>query len=137
MKLVIDTNEIFSFFNSRSKARDIVLRSDVELFAPEFAITEIERHKGDIRERFALSEMQYSLIKNLLDTVITFCGKDKYSEYIDIAEGVSPDPEDSDFFALAMSRNCPIWSEDRLLKEQDRVKVYTTTELMGIIEWIS
>jgi predicted nucleic acid-binding protein len=136
MKLVIDTNEIFSFFNAKSKSREIALRPDIELFSPSFAITEIEKHKEDILERFGLSGTQYSIITRLLKTIIKFIGEEEYSEVIGKAKKVSPDPNDADFFALAMKKNCPIWSEDKLLKGQESVEIYTTSDFLKLLEWI-
>ena len=34
------------------------------------------------------------------------------------------------YFALALKLNCPIWSEDKALKKQSKVKVYSTSELL-------
>ena len=43
--------------------------------------------------------------------------------------------EDVSFIALALSiDNDGIWSEDKHFKKQDRVKVFTTEELMKEIE---
>jgi len=46
------------------------------------------------------------------------------------AKSISPDPDDSDFFALALKLNCPIWSEEKKLKKQLEVKVVNTSELI-------
>jgi len=34
------------------------------------------------------------------------------------------------YIALALKLNCPIWSNDTDLKQQDRIKVYNTKELL-------
>jgi len=44
----------------------------------------------------------------------------------------TPDPDDMAYFALALKLNCAIWSNDKKLKEQDKVKVYNTHELSKI-----
>lgn len=130
MRIVIDTNEIFSFFNRKSKAREISLLPNIELYSPLFSLEEIKKHKSDILERFNLTEEQYSLIEKLLRIVVNFISEDEYSQFTTEARGFSPDPNDVDFFALALKLNCPIWSQDGLLKEQKRVKVYSTFDLM-------
>jgi predicted nucleic acid-binding protein len=43
------------------------------------------------------------------------------------------DIDDSPFLALAMSLNCPIWSNDGHFKKQHVVKAYTTRELMNLL----
>ena len=36
------------------------------------------------------------------------------------------------YFALALKLNCGIWSNDKKLKNQDKVKVYSTEDLLKI-----
>ncbi len=40
--------------------------------------------------------------------------------------------EDIDFIALALKENCPLWSNDKLLKKQIRVKIINTNEIEQI-----
>ena len=47
------------------------------------------------------------------------------------AEAICPDRSDIPFFALAMKMRIPIWSNDKKLKEQSEVVVYSTAELLG------
>ena len=47
--------------------------------------------------------------------------------------GVEIDIDDAPFLALAMSLNCPIWSNDGHFKKQHVVKAYTTRELMNLL----
>ena len=49
--------------------------------------------------------------------------------YIDEAEKLTPDPDDMAYFALALKLNCAVWSNDKKLKEQDKIKIYNTHEL--------
>ena len=52
--------------------------------------------------------------------------------YVEEAEKLTPDPDDMAYFALALKLNCAIWSDDKKLKEQDKIKVYHTYELSKI-----
>lgn len=134
MRLVVDTNVLISFFNERSKARELSLLPDLELYSPSFGLDEIEEHKSEILKRFSLTEAQFTLIKKLLGTVVKFVGKEEYSEFLSGAMKLSPDPDDADFFALALKLNCLIWSEDTDLKKQSQVKVYSTKELIELLK---
>jgi len=49
------------------------------------------------------------------------------------ADNLSPDIKDSQYFALAMKFNCSIWSNDKKLKEQDIINIYSTSDLLKII----
>ena len=134
MRLVIDANEIFSFFNAKSKARELALRFDVLLFSPYFAIDEIKKHELSVRKRFSLSERQFSLILRFLQYVITFVPMSEYEEFVPEAERISPDPNDIDFLALALKLQSPLWSQDKALKSQLKVEVLSTAELVKKLE---
>lgn len=129
MKFVIDTNEIFSFFNEKSKARSLSTLPNLELHSPFFALEEIKKHKSDIIERFSLSDEQYALILKLVEFAVKFSKEERYHEFIEEAKTISPDPNDVEYFALALKLDCPFWSEDKLLKRQNKVKVISTSEI--------
>lgn len=40
---------------------------------------------------------------------------------------------DSEYFALALKLNCAIWSNDKRLKQQDKIKVYSTEDLVKVL----
>ena len=133
MRLFVDTNVIFSFFNERSKARELSLLPDLELYSPSFALDEIEEHKSEILKKFSLTEMQFTLIEKLLNTVVKFAKSEEYSKFLPRAMKLSPDPDDADFFGLALKLSCPIWSEDKDLKQQDQIEVLSTKELIELL----
>jgi len=45
---------------------------------------------------------------------------------------VSPDINDVLYLALALKLNCPVWSNDRKLKNQNAVRIYSTQEIIRI-----
>lgn len=130
MGLVVDANILFSFFNEKSKARELSTLSSIILYSPEFALEEINKHRGEILKRFSLSDVQFSLILKLLQIVINFVKSEEYTRFLPKAKEISPDPDDVDFFALALKLECDIWSNDTNLKEQSRVKVFSTKDLV-------
>ena len=136
MRLVADTNILFSFFNERSTARNLSLLPNLDMHSPDFSMDEIVGHKLDILKRFSLSEAQFLLIGKLLKIIVKFSKVEEYSEFLPEAQKISPDPEDSDFFALALKHKCPLWSEDKLLKRQSRVKVLNTKELLEELDML-
>jgi predicted nucleic acid-binding protein len=134
MRVVADTSEMFSFFNEKSKARELSLSTKLSLQAPKFSLDEINEHKDKIIKSFSLTEPQFVLVKKLLNTVVKFAGEKEYSKLLSEAKEVSPDPDDVDFFALALKSKIPLWSEDKELKKQSRVKVLNTKELSKLLE---
>ena len=134
MRIVADTSELFSFFNEKSKARELSLSTKLSLQAPKFSLDEIYEHKDNIIKSFSLTESQFALVKKLLNTVVKFAEEKEYSNLLSEAKEVSPDPDDADFFALALKSKIPLWSEDKELKKQSRVKVLNTKELSKLLE---
>lgn len=86
MRLVVDTNILFSFFNHKSTARELSTRYDLLLYSPTFALTEIEKYKEVIMKRFSLTHMQYSVIIKLLQTVINFVEDEEYETFFSKAK---------------------------------------------------
>ncbi|MBT5021736.1 hypothetical protein HOK51_08530 [Candidatus Woesearchaeota archaeon] len=50
------------------------------------------------------------------------------------AKIICPDENDVDYFALALKLNCAIWSNDKKLKNQNSIIVYSTEELINLIK---
>jgi predicted nucleic acid-binding protein len=44
------------------------------------------------------------------------------------------DLDDTPFLALALSLDCPIWSNDDHFKRQNVIKAVTTRELLGLLK---
>lgn len=135
MLLVVDANELFAALIARMKTRDLFFDERLELVSPRFILEEYGEHKGEIVESSGLGEEDVSSHLLLLLPEIKFFKKQEFKEFLSEAERISPDPDDVEYFALALKLNCPIWSEDgKLGDEQSRVKVYSTEELVKFLE---
>ena len=42
----------------------------------------------------------------------------------------APHAKDVPYFALALSLNCPIWSDEKSFKKQNKVEVYSTADVV-------
>ena len=73
---------------------------------------------------------------NLLEVLkrrIVLVPLEELTEYVEEAEKITPDPDDMAYIALALKLNCPIWSNDKELKEkQTVVKIYPTHKLIRL-----
>lgn len=135
MKFVVDTNILYTFFWKNSLTHKILLRQDLELFSPEFAIEEINSHKQDILRKTKLSEEKFKELKTDMAIAVEFLSIEKYKDFFDSAKKISPDPNDIDFFALALKLDLPIWSNDSLLKKQNTINVFSTLDMLKKIEF--
>ena len=132
MKFVIDTNILMTYFWRNSETRKLILREEVlELFAPEFALEEINKYREDIIKKAKISEEDFKISKIDLAILIKFSAEKYYQEFLKKAWEISPDPNDIDFFALALKLKIPLWSNDKKLKQQNEIKVYSTEDLIN------
>ena len=73
-----------------------------------------------------------SRLVDILKRKITIIPLEELVPYVEEAEKLTPDHDDMAYFALALKLNCSIWSNDKKLKEQNKIKVYKTHDLNQI-----
>ena len=70
----------------------------------------------------------------VLERKIKLIPLEEIEPFIKIAEKTCPDKKDAHYFALALKLNCGIWSNDKQLKSQDKVKIYSTGDILHILK---
>lgn len=133
MRFVVDTNVLFTFFWKGSFTKGLLVDQDLEFFAPEFALQEINMHRNEILEKTGISPEKFRESKRDMAIFVEFVPLEEYSKFLKQAAPI-PDKDDIDFVALALKLNLPIWSNDPHLKQQSQVKVFTTRELLEKLE---
>jgi len=136
LKLIVDTNIILKALIKDSKVRAILLNPNHQFYLPEYAIEEIEEHMPLLVEKTGLSEEEIKLALNILLTNIQVLPSEevleKWSEAKEIMGTI--DEDDTPFLAASLTIACDgIWSDDKDLKRQRRVKVWNTREIIRLI----
>ncbi len=135
MDLVIDANIIISSLISiESKNFDLIFNDNLKLLAPEFLMQEIEKYKKEVIEKSGLSDYEFNLFLSLIFLRIDLVSYNEFKDFIPKAKEFSPDQNDSEYFALALKLKCPIWTNDKKLKSQNNVKIYSTIDLLNEIK---
>ncbi len=134
MLLVVDANVVYSSFKKSSYTRALLMKLRGKLIAPGYLLSEIINHKDEILQKFGISENTFELYLSILKTWITFVPLKEYEQHLQEAKRVCPDIKDVEYFALAIRYSCPIWSDDKSLKNQDTVVVISTKELSVLID---
>tara|TARA_Y100000310_G_scaffold222112_1_gene223767 strand:+ start:1538 stop:1981 length:444 start_codon:yes stop_codon:yes gene_type:complete len=143
MKFVVDSNVLFTFFWKNSVFNKIILHYDLNLYSPEFALGEIKKYSLEIRKKTKLSTAEFNLLREKLLETVTFVPIGVYKEKFTKSEEFIKDLdqneassllEDIDFLALSLELNCPLWTNDRLLKKQNLVKILTTSEIIEVLD---
>ena len=131
MKFVVDTNILFTFFWKNSFTKGLLVDQDLEFFAPEFALEEINKYSDEILRKTGISIEKFKELRIDLAIFVEFIPLEEYKQFLPEALSLIPMyPNDADFLALSLKLMLPIWSNDPHLKRQSKVKVYSTSELM-------
>ncbi len=134
MELVLDANILFSALIKEGITRELMLADEIVLFTPEYIINEFLEHIGEIAkkthvEKHALIDFLKILFK---ESNINIIPLDEIRSFIVDAKKISPDPDDVLYFAAAIRIRCGIWSNDKKLKNQEQIPVYSTHDLKNI-----
>lgn len=142
MLFVVDSNILFAFFWETSVFRRVSVRQDLLLVSSEIALEEINRNSSEIAGKSGISKEEFGKLLKELKTLVEFAPLKEYSAFLKDAESLvkslsaeekSEFFKDLDFIALSSKLNCPLWSNDRLLKKQSKVEVFSTKEIIGIL----
>tara|TARA_Y100000310_G_scaffold290462_1_gene317674 strand:- start:38 stop:448 length:411 start_codon:yes stop_codon:yes gene_type:complete len=134
MNLIIDANIVIaSLISTQGKTFEVMLSDKTKLFAPDYIEHEIEKYKEEILTKSELTDPEFHSLLTIVLSNINLAPYETFSKQINKAGEITPDPNDTEYFALALELNCPIWSNDKKLKEQDEVKIYSTDEILTFI----
>jgi predicted nucleic acid-binding protein len=133
MLLVVDANILISALISRGLKQDLLFSDKIEAISPEWVLFEIGKHWKEICNKSKFSKEDLELAFSLLREQIKTHPLNEYSDKLSEAKEICPHFKDLEYFALALKLDCPIWSKEKLLKKQSRIKVFSTKELLDKI----
>jgi len=132
LKLVLDANVMMAALIRDSHTRHFLFFSGHEFFAPAFLLDEVSEHINAITEKTGLTRDKISqIVENIVKVSgVTIVTSREVQDCLLAAERVSPDVNDVPYFAVSLKLHCPIWSNDKRLKEQNEVRILSSAELM-------
>ena len=142
MKLIVDTNVLITYFWNRSVFSQIASEKKIALIAPEYALEEINKHSKEIMQKSKTNSKEFKNKKIRLAELVEFKPIEDYLQSLKevkklISQHKTKDKEellkDLDFLSLAQKEKCALWSNDKLLKEQNEIIVLNTKELINLI----
>ena len=102
------------------------------MHSPEKAINELKKYSNLLMKKTGLNRTDFDKELENLKKIIKFEKDNEYSLFFKKAVEISPDKNDVDFFALSLKYSCILWSNDTLLKSQNKIKVLTTKEIISL-----
>ena len=135
MELVVDANVLIAGFVRTAITRELLLDERLTLHMPEYGLTETTRvlNRARLRARVGLTSAQIQELLAHLTARIRLCAAATYRHLITEALRLISDPADAPYLALALHLRIPIWSNDAGFRQQRRVMIYTTDELLDIL----
>ena len=136
MKIVIDSNILFSALIKDSITRRIILDYENQFLFPSYIFEEMEIHKTELLTKSKMKEKDFEELLSLLlrkviiipNEVLLHYKKEAYQIIKDI------DPDDVTFIACALAFNdSVIWSDDKKLKQQSKIRIKNTNEMYSLI----
>jgi predicted nucleic acid-binding protein len=136
MKVIVDANILIAGLLKNGTTRKLLLQNNLELHNPEFILTEFLNHIQELAKKAGMSNRLFKDYAELLiaESEINLIKISNIKPNIEIAERISPDPDDGQYFAAAITLKCPIWSNDKALKKQNTVTILSTKDLLNLMK---
>jgi predicted nucleic acid-binding protein len=133
MRLVIDTSIVFSLFKSNSNTNELLRKHKFELYSPKELIEELKKYSEIICKKSNISQDKFLDNVRNLSNIIHFCTSSKNAQ--DLARNLIAHESDIPFLSLALDLGIPIWSNDLHFKKQEKIKVFTTDEIIQFLNY--
>lgn len=133
--LIVDSGILFTGLTGTGVTKTLLFSKNLKLFAPEYLFDELKEHLSRIKLLSFLSSSEVDLLISKLRSQINIVEKSKFEVFLNEANSLISDPDDTEYLALSLAMNkCHIWSNDPHFKEQSAVQVFTTKELVEFLK---
>lgn len=129
MELVVDTNILVSAVLKPGLKRELILSGPFSLFCPIYLLSEFSARQDEYVAKSRRDQHVFQPLVNRLLFRLQAIEAEHLYPYADRALAVCPHRKDWPFFAAALLKNCGIWTEEKRLKDQDVVPIYSTGDL--------
>ncbi len=135
MKIVLDSNILFSALIKDSKTRRIILEYNEFFLFPQYIFEEMEGHMDELLEKSKLSRQDFNSLLSILLKKVAIVSNEVLLPYrqraLDIIKNI--DKDDVLFIACALAySDSVIWSNDKRLKNQKIIRILNTDEIANL-----
>ncbi|MBI4453482.1 PIN domain-containing protein [Candidatus Woesearchaeota archaeon] len=131
---VLDSNILISALIRNGTTREIILRSNFNFYVPYIIVEEVCKYKQLIIQKGKFSELDFELLFSLLLEHMVIVPSMEFIYCLNEAEQIMQhvDIDDSLYLALALAKEIPLWSNDAHFKVQNKVRIYTTKDMIRL-----
>jgi len=135
LKIVIDSNILFSALIKDSITRRIILDYENQFLFPSYIFGEMEIHKTELLTKSKMKEKDFEELLSLLIRKVIIIPNELLLHYKKEAYQIIKDidPDDVIFIASALAfTDSVIWSDDKKLKQQSKIRIINTNEMYSL-----
>ena len=136
--IVVDASVLFSFFKPESFTRNLLKSAylkGAKLIAPDFALDELYSLKQKICKFCGISGLEFIISFTLLSEILDVVPRAEFAKFESKALELLPGhTKDMPYFALALSSDCAIWSNEKRFKEQSDVDIFSTDDIKRLFD---
>lgn len=136
LKVVIDSNILFSALIRNGTNRQLILEFPGELLFSSFIYDEAKKYQHELMAKSGMNPNEFQLLFQFLLQRMTIVDAEKIKPFQKQAKTIVKDidPNDDVFIACALAHpNSILWSNDKALKRQSIVRVCDTAELLTLL----
>ena len=136
--IVVDASILFSFFKPESFTRNLlksVYLKGAKLIVPDFALDELYLLKQKICRFCGIGSLEFIISFTLLSEIIDVVPRSEFEKFESKALNLLPGhTKDMPYFALALSSDCSIWSNEKRFREQSEVDISSTDDIKRLFD---
>jgi len=133
MKIVIDSNKVIAALLKDSTTRTLLFNKHFEFIVPSYIFSEIIKYQDYVIKKLGINNEEFEILLKLIFENIKIIPELEYNKFNNKFEKNIKDYSDIPYLAVCVSTNAKgIWTHDVHFKQQDKVKVYTNTDLIKL-----
>ena len=136
MKIVLDSNVLFSAIIKDSSTRKTILDYEGKFLFPSYVFVEFERHKEELYTKSGMSASECASLMQILLSKVLIIPQEALLPYREEALEIMKDIDINDVLFIACALAFPpsvIWSDDKALKRQKKIRVLNTLEIIKLV----
>lgn len=137
MKIIIDSNILFSALIKDSITRKIILNYDGYFLFPSYIFEEMEKHLDELLKKSKMEKHDFYTLLHLLLKKVMIVPTEILLPYKEEALQIVKDidKDDAIFIACALRyQPCLLWTDDKKLKRQSRILIVDTAEIISLFK---
>ena len=135
MKIILDSNILFSALIKDSKTRRIILEYEGFYLFPQYIFEEMKNHIEELLKKSRLSKQEFDTLLAIILKKVAIVPNESLLPFRNKALEIVKDIDKDDVLFVACALAYPdsiIWSNDKKLKRQKIIKVLDTEEILKI-----